>query len=88
VLNRVGRMTWNVKILDCYAHGQGVVTYLARYLKGGPLSNGRLVDCRNGMVRFRYRDNGDRDEKDGRGRAKTGAEKGISPITDLGGCLW
>lgn len=71
VLNRVGRMTWNVKILERYEHGQGVVTYLARYLKGGPLSNGRLVDCRNGMVRFRYRDNRDRDESDGRGRGKT-----------------
>jgi hypothetical protein len=71
VLNRVGRMVWNVKILERYEHGQGVVTYLARYLKGGPLSNGRLVDCRDGMVRFRYRDNGDRDESDGRGRWKT-----------------
>jgi hypothetical protein len=71
VLNCVGRMVWNVKIMDRYEHGQGVATYLARYLKGGPLSNGRLVDCRNGMVRFRYRDNRDRDADDGRGRRKT-----------------
>ena len=67
----MGRLVWNVKILERYEHGRGVVTYLARYLKGGPLSNGRLVDCRNGVVRFRYRDNRDRDESDGRGRAKT-----------------
>lgn len=71
LLNRVGRIAWNVKILERYEHGRGVMTYLARYLKGGPLSNGRLVDCRNGVVRFRYRDNRDRDESDGRGRAKT-----------------
>ena len=70
LLNRVGRIDWNVKILDRYEHGRGVVTYLARYLKGGPLSNGRLVDCRNGTVRFRYRDNQDPDETDGRGRRK------------------
>jgi hypothetical protein len=30
-----------------------------------------LVDCRNGTVRFRYRDNQDPDETDGRGRRKT-----------------
>ncbi|MCY2995548.1 MAG: transposase [Planctomycetota bacterium] len=62
-------MVWNVKILDRYEHGQGVVTYLARYLKGCPISNGRLVDCRDGVVRFWYQDNQDEDE-DGRGRRK------------------
>lgn len=73
ILNRVGRIVWNVKILDRYEHGQGVATYLARYLKGGPIHNGRLVDCRDGVVRFWYQDNrkqGDSDEHDGRGRRK------------------
>ena len=69
LLNRLGRVVWNVKILERYEHGQGVVTYLARYLKGGPISNGRLVDCRDGVVRFWYQDNQDEDE-DGRGRRK------------------
>ena len=46
---------WNVKIHDAYRDGVGVVTYLARYLKGGPLGNSRLIaDC-NGEVTFRYR---------------------------------
>ena len=73
ILNRVGRIVWNVKILERYEHGQGVATYLARYLKGGPIHNGRLVDCRDGVVRFWYQDNrkqGDSDEHDGRGRRK------------------
>jgi hypothetical protein len=68
LLNRLGRVVWNVKLLGRYAHGRGVLTYWARYLKGGPLSNGRLVDCRNGVVRFWYRDH--RDVDDGRGRRK------------------
>jgi len=29
--------------MERYAHGAGVVTYLARYLRGGPLKNARLV---------------------------------------------
>jgi hypothetical protein len=58
-----------VKILDRYAHGRGVLTYLARYLKGGPISHGRLLDCCHGQVRFRYRDNQDRDAE-GRGKRK------------------
>jgi hypothetical protein len=33
LLNRLGRVVWNVKILDRYAHGAGVATYLARYLR-------------------------------------------------------
>jgi hypothetical protein len=55
LLNRVGRTTWNVKILERYEHGAGVATYLARYVKGGPLGNGRLVALRNERVFFRCR---------------------------------
>ena len=56
VLNKLGRQTLNVRILEQYAHGEGVATYLARYLRGGPLSNRRLISCHNGKVTFRYRD--------------------------------
>jgi len=66
LLNKLGRVDWNVKILDRYDHGRGVLVYLARYLKGGPIGNERLVDCRNGKVRFRYRDRADDAESGGR----------------------
>lgn len=36
-MNRLGRVPWNVKIFDRYEHGRGVVRYLARYLRGGPI---------------------------------------------------
>jgi len=55
LLNRLGRTTWNVKILERYDHGIGVATYLARYLKGGPISNGRLLKFERDGVRFRCR---------------------------------
>jgi hypothetical protein len=71
ILNKWGRASWNVKVLERYDHGQGVATYLARYLKGGPIKNGRLLDSADGKVRFRYRDNRDKDRATGRGRRKT-----------------
>lgn len=55
LLNRLGRTTWNVKILERYEHGVGVATYLARYLKGGPISNRRLLKFERDGVRFRCR---------------------------------
>jgi hypothetical protein len=57
--NKLGRMKWNVYICERYAHGAGVLTYLARYLRGGPLANPRLVACAHGAVTFRYRINGE-----------------------------
>lgn len=69
LLNKLGRQAWNVKILDRYDHGRGVLKYLARYVRGGPISNKRLLSCRDGRVVFRCPDNRDVDE-DGRARTK------------------
>jgi hypothetical protein len=55
LLNKLGRTVWNVKILERYDHGDGVATYLAEYLKGGPIGNHRLLGERDGRVHFRYR---------------------------------
>jgi hypothetical protein len=41
LLNRLGRVVWNVSILDHYDHGVGVATYLVIYLRGGPMGNRR-----------------------------------------------
>ena len=54
ILNRLGRKKWNVHIRARYAHGEGVVAYLARYLKGGALKNTQLVSADASCVRFRY----------------------------------
>jgi hypothetical protein len=46
LLHRLGHPTktrWHGHIRERYAHGAGVVTYLARYLRGGPIKTGRLV---------------------------------------------
>ena len=56
LLNQLGRAPWNVKLLERYAHAKGVTLYLARYLRGGPIGNSRIISCSNGEVAFRYLD--------------------------------
>jgi len=58
LLNRLGhprKTPWNVRIMERYAHGGGVVTYLARYLRGGPIKNARLVAWDGARVTFTCR---------------------------------
>jgi hypothetical protein len=55
LLNRLGRVKWNVHVQARYAHGEGVSVYLARYVKGGALNNGQIAQADDKTVRFRYR---------------------------------
>src|SRR5215471_4396032 len=58
LLNRLGhpRQTkWHVRIMERYRHGAGVVTYRARYLRGGPIKNSRLVAYDGDRVTFTWR---------------------------------
>lgn len=60
LLTRLGHPTktrWHVHIQERYAHGSGVATYLARYMRGGPIKNARLVRSDGATVTFRYVDN-------------------------------
>jgi hypothetical protein len=41
--------------MERYEHGNGVATYLANYLKGGPIGNKRLISDHDGKIKFRYR---------------------------------
>ena len=59
LFNKLGRKRWNVHVRARYAHGLGVLTYLARYVRGGPLSDRRIVSAADDTVRFRYTDHRD-----------------------------
>ena len=68
LLTRLGhprKTTWNVPIRERYRHGAGVVTYLARSLRGGPLKNARLVAYDGARVTFTCRPR--QEETDGGG---------------------
>lgn len=56
--NKLGRVKWNVHIRERYGHGKGVLTYLARYIRGGSISNKRLVSHTDKGVTFRHRASG------------------------------
>ena len=70
VFARIEKIKWNVHIRERYAHGEGVAHYLARYLRGGPIGNSRLLPAPDGKVRFSYHNNHDKDEA-GQGKPDT-----------------
>jgi Putative transposase/Transposase zinc-binding domain len=55
LLHRLGHPTktkWHVRIMERYRHGAGVMTSLARSLRGGPIKNARLVAGDGDSVTF------------------------------------
>lgn len=55
LLNKLGRVRWNVRVCERYAHGAGVVNYLARYVRGGPLKSAQVCSVQAQQVVFSYR---------------------------------
>jgi len=68
IVAKARRRKWNVRVEAPYRHGEGVAVYLARYLKGGPIKNHRLVAYDGKHVSFRY---GDFRETDAAGKPKS-----------------
>jgi Putative transposase/Transposase zinc-binding domain len=62
LIKKARRRKWNVYIKESYKHGQGVATYLANYLRGGPISNKRILSLKGGIVTFNYADAKDKGE--------------------------
>ena len=59
VLREIAKKKWNVRIQNGYRHGNGVATYLSRYMRGGPIKDHRIVSANDKTVNFRYRDHRD-----------------------------
>jgi len=55
---------WSVRIEERYEHGKGVMLYLARYLKGGPINPAQINQCTSKTIGFRYLDHRDKQTKD------------------------
>lgn len=62
-IRRQYRRHWNVQLSQRYAHGRGVALYLARYVKGGALSNPGAVRERGSHVQLSYTDHRDHRRK-------------------------
>lgn len=57
LFNKLGRKKWHVMVMPPYSHGRGVVRYLGRYLRGGPVGEHRIKCLENGQIQLRYKDN-------------------------------
>jgi Putative transposase/Transposase zinc-binding domain len=55
-LARQQNAQWNVRVCPVYEHGRGVALYLARYAKGGPLPQSKVLQSDGKLVRLLYRD--------------------------------
>jgi hypothetical protein len=55
LLDELKETPWHVRIEPPYASGNGLVIYLARYVRGGPIKNSRLLAFTGTDVTFRYR---------------------------------
>ncbi len=53
---------WSVRIQEKYDHGKGVVLYLARYMKGGPINPKQIISCGD-KIKFVYTDHRDHKTK-------------------------
>lgn len=53
--NKLGRVKWNVRVMERYGHGNGVLIYLSRYMRGGAISNRRIISYTEKGVAFRHR---------------------------------
>jgi hypothetical protein len=58
LINCLGRVNWHVWLCQRYDHGQGVLVYLARYLRGGPLRNSQIVSATHDRIVTRYKPHG------------------------------
>lgn len=53
---RAWKKQWSVRIEEQYSHGKGVVLYLSRYMKGGPIHPQQITHCDSQRIAFRYQD--------------------------------
>lgn len=56
LFNKLGRTKWHVRIMPPYKHGQGVIKYLGRYVRGGPISDHRVRKTGEDSICLRYKD--------------------------------
>lgn len=54
------RKPWSVRVEEQYSHGKGVLLYLSKYMKGGPINPAQIERCNAKEIAFRYKDHRDK----------------------------
>jgi len=57
MLDQLKKKDWNIFIDEEPVYGNGVIKYLGRYIKGGPISDERIISYDENEVKFYYKDN-------------------------------
>lgn len=52
LLNKLGRKKWNVRVCEKISRHEYILEYLARYIRGGPIKNSRILKIENDQVTF------------------------------------
>lgn len=55
-IKQLYKKEWSVRIQERYSHGAGVMKYLAKYVKGGPINERRIIQSNDKFVTFEYKD--------------------------------
>jgi hypothetical protein len=53
-LSKLYRTKWSMHLQARYAHGEGVVKYLGRYVRGGALKNGQIRRVSDAEITYRF----------------------------------
>ena len=54
LVNKLGRVKWNIRIEEKYDNAKGVINYLARYSRGGPFHDRQIKHFDSKLVSFEY----------------------------------
>ena len=73
MIRQAYQVKWNVRVQTRYEHGKGVMLYLSRYIKGGPIRGAQITQSNGQSITFRYRDHRD-------GRVKTRSDSALDFI--------
>jgi hypothetical protein len=63
LLRQLNNKDWNVCLRERYEHGKGVMLYLSRYVKGGAISDQRILNTNPQYTTIRYKDHRDQQHK-------------------------
>jgi len=62
-IKRMYKKEWSVRIQEKYTHGKGVLLYLSRYLKGGPIKAEQIQTLDERQITFSYLDHREKRKK-------------------------
>jgi len=84
LMQKLWSKEWQVSLQPPYEHGRGVVRYLSRYVKGGPISDHRIKSVKDGRVSISYKDHRDNRYKVLRLKVEAFLDRLFNHIFELG----